>query len=78
MWMMPLHLHVNQKSDYDYDDDMFKSKLIDIVSANQTCVFSVDLPGINHSLPCVQPVVLEIVAQSHQRRLRGRGCEAAL
>ena len=22
MWMMPLHLHVNQKSDYD-DDDMF-------------------------------------------------------
>ena len=21
MWMMPLHLHVNQKSDYDYDDD---------------------------------------------------------
>ena len=21
MWMMPLHLHVNQKSDYD-DDDM--------------------------------------------------------
>ena len=19
MWMMPLHLHVNQKSDYDYD-----------------------------------------------------------
>ena len=22
MWMMPLHLHVNQKSDYDYDDMM--------------------------------------------------------
>ena len=22
MWMMPLHLHVNQKSDYDYDDDV--------------------------------------------------------
>ena len=21
MWMMPLHLHVNQKSDHDYDDD---------------------------------------------------------
>ena len=21
MWMMPLHLHVNQKSDYDYDDN---------------------------------------------------------
>ena len=21
MWMMPLHLHVNQKSNYDYDDD---------------------------------------------------------
>ena len=21
MWMMPLHLHVNQKSDYDDDDD---------------------------------------------------------
>ena len=20
MWMMPLHLHLNQKSDYDYDD----------------------------------------------------------
>ena len=19
MWMMPLHLHINQKSDYDYD-----------------------------------------------------------
>ena len=27
MWMMPLHLHVNQKSDYDDDDkvlDIFK------------------------------------------------------
>ena len=23
MWMMPLHLHVNQKSDYDDDDDGF-------------------------------------------------------
>ena len=22
-WMMPLHLHVNQKSDYDDDDDVF-------------------------------------------------------
>ena len=22
MWIMPLHLHVNQKSDYDYDDMM--------------------------------------------------------
>ena len=22
MWMMPLHLHVNQKSDYDDDDDI--------------------------------------------------------
>ena len=22
MWMMPLHLHVNQKSDYDDDDDL--------------------------------------------------------
>ena len=21
MWIMPLHLHVNQKSDYDNDDD---------------------------------------------------------
>ena len=21
MWMMPVHLHVNQKSDYDDDDD---------------------------------------------------------
>ena len=21
MWMMPLHLHVNQKSDYDDDND---------------------------------------------------------
>ena len=21
MWMMPLHLHVNQKSDYNDDDD---------------------------------------------------------
>ena len=21
MWMMPLHLHVNKKSDYDDDDD---------------------------------------------------------
>ena len=21
IWMMPLHLHVNQKSDYDGDDD---------------------------------------------------------
>ena len=25
MWMMPLHLHVNQKSDYD-DDDEFKAQ----------------------------------------------------
>ena len=24
MWMMPLHLHVNQKSDYDDDDDYKK------------------------------------------------------
>ena len=22
MWMMPLHLHINQKSDYDDDDDV--------------------------------------------------------
>ena len=22
MWMLPLYLHVNQKSDYDYDYDM--------------------------------------------------------
>ena len=21
MWMLPLYLHINQKSDYDYDDD---------------------------------------------------------
>ena len=21
MWMMSMHLHVNKKSDYDYDDD---------------------------------------------------------
>ena len=30
MWMMPLHLHVYQKSDYDYDDMMllfFQTKL---------------------------------------------------
>ena len=26
MWMMPLHLHVNQKSDYDDDDMMILSK----------------------------------------------------
>ena len=25
MWMLPLYLHVNQKSDYD-DDDMFLSR----------------------------------------------------
>ena len=24
MWMMPLHLHVNQKSDYDDDDSLQK------------------------------------------------------
>ena len=24
MWLMPLHLHVNQKSDYDDDDDIYK------------------------------------------------------
>ena len=24
MWMMPLHLHVNQKSDYNDDDDCLK------------------------------------------------------
>ena len=23
MWMMPLHLHVNQKSDYDDDDKLY-------------------------------------------------------
>ena len=22
MWMMPLHLHINQKSDYDDDDEL--------------------------------------------------------
>ena len=25
MWMMPLHLHVNQKSDYDYDEQQLYS-----------------------------------------------------
>ena len=24
MWMMPLHLHVNQKSDYDDDDGLLR------------------------------------------------------
>ena len=27
MWMMPLHLHVNQKSDYDYDDLLYEGHL---------------------------------------------------
>ena len=27
MWMMPLHLHVNQKSDYDDDDGALRVKL---------------------------------------------------
>ena len=27
MWMMPLHLHVNQKSDYDDDDENICFKL---------------------------------------------------
>ena len=26
MWMMPLHLHVNQKSDYDDDDDQIHAR----------------------------------------------------
>ena len=25
MWMLPLYLHVNQKSDYDYDDMMLQT-----------------------------------------------------
>ena len=27
MWMIPLHLHVNQKSDYEYDDNMKTKKI---------------------------------------------------
>ena len=37
MWMMPLHLHVNQKSDYDIYDDVFDyiSKVIVIITVLQ-------------------------------------------
>ena len=28
MWMMSLHLHVYQKSDYDYDDLQFDANLV--------------------------------------------------
>ena len=32
MWMMPLHLHVNQKFNYDdYDVDMWVLSLLDLV-----------------------------------------------
>ena len=30
MWMMPLHLNVNQKSDYDYDD----KQMIKVTASN--------------------------------------------
>ena len=29
MWIMPLHLHVNQKSDYDDDDDHLSQQMSD-------------------------------------------------
>ena len=30
MWMLPLYLHVNQKSDYDYYDDMNYEKILHV------------------------------------------------
>ena len=31
MWMMPMHLHVNQKSDYDDDDERISSTLLQLL-----------------------------------------------
>ena len=40
MWMMPLHLHVNQKSDYD-DDDVTHSFFIHLGIANVNWVVNI-------------------------------------
>ena len=39
MWMMPLHLHVNQKSDYDYDmkNQAYFNSLSTSLSADNLC-----------------------------------------
>ena len=31
MWMMPLYLHVNQKSDYDYDDEFLSGRFSQVL-----------------------------------------------
>ena len=31
VWMLPLYLHVNQKSDYDYDDDEIDHEIFSTV-----------------------------------------------
>ena len=45
MWMMPLHLRVNQKSDYDYDDDA--KKKLNLLYANNK---GADQPAYSCSL----------------------------
>ena len=54
MWMMPLHLHVNQKSDYDDDDDIpslkkIGKKMPQIESENK---FLTSIKGYNSVLIC--------------------------
>ena len=55
MWMMPLHLHVNQKSDYDDDDVRFTPRL------ERTEVKSTDGFGVllfaNHGIHCLSSIV---------------------
>ena len=44
MWILPLYLHVNQKSDYDDDDQSFLSEKLQFLEVKfsiylNTCVF---------------------------------------
>ena len=45
MWMMPLHLHVNQKSDYDYDELPAKKAKTNRADPDQTASEEVVLSG---------------------------------
>ena len=51
MWMMPLHLHVNQKSDYDDDDDDDAAILLSVLTVTfrpeRESSFTDFLPSLN-------------------------------
>ena len=49
MWMMPLHLHVNNKSDYDYDVILYETEitavtqLMSVLSSRYILVLSLNI-----------------------------------